>query len=262
MINASVKYESSYFFICLLTGILIFVETFIYFVINNIPINDIDKVFTIIPAEIVLFFISYILGMFVHGIRYYAFSQYIPLYYRSKDAYKKYEEKMDKMPNGKKKKKPYKYSILMRILKYLFRDDTTIEVLLKTKRNNILKQYKWINDSAEPVEDIWPKAILVSKEIDNNVYKFLYYSEFFQCFNTAFIILFFLFGFFTLYSFINNNFDNKLLNIIFLTSNVLFHMLSRKIAITFASRFFLDIDSCLKYLSLKDSYNRNTDKIL
>jgi uncharacterized integral membrane protein len=239
--NETAKYESSYFFVCLVTGILIFIETFIFININNIEAELLSEIFTFIPWEIMIFFISYILGMFVHGIRYFGFMHYVSMYWNNK-------------LKRERSKRKYKLPLYMKIVKYCFRNDTTIEVLIKVKKQTGIPTYKWIEESKsfnDAVDQIWPKAILVSKEVDNSVYRFLYYSEFFQCFETTF-----LFSSLTIFIFLVI-IPCQILgawkqNMAYLLIIIILHLLSRNIAINFSKRFFLDIDSGLRYLELKN----------
>jgi hypothetical protein len=207
---------------------------------NNKETDLAAKVFASIPIEIILLFISYILGMFIHGIRYLGFSHYVVMYNKNKNKYNE---------NNKK----YKTTLMMKIIKYLFRDDTTIDVLIKTKKQTDVPQYMWIKESktyTEAAENVWPKAIIVSKSVDNSVYKFLYYSEYFQCFSTTFFLTFII-AVICDVIYLNQTLSNLKVNIVFLAINIGLHILSRNIAIVFAKRFFLDIDSGLKYLEYK-----------
>jgi hypothetical protein len=222
-------------------GRTIFTEIFIFININSIETELISKIFTFIPWEIMIFFISYMLGMFVHGIRYFGFMHYVPMYWNNKTK-------------REKKGKKYKVPLYMKIIKYCFRDDTTIEVLIKTKKQPHIPAYKWIEESKtfhEAVDEIWPQAIRVSREVNGSVYRFLYYSEFFQCFETAFLFS----GLAIIVSL--TIIPCQMLgawkqNLTYLVIIVMLHFLSRNIAIDFSKRFFLDIDSGLRYLEFKD----------
>jgi ABC-type multidrug transport system fused ATPase/permease subunit len=234
--HESVKYESSYFFVCLLTGILVSLEIYIFFYVNNIELELVTNSVLFIPFEVIILFISYIIGMFIHGIRYYFFNYYIKVY--------------AKHMKKRKEKQKVKRSVHMRLLFYLFRQDTTIEVLLSMKRSDNLENYKWIKKSKNPVKDLWPLAINVSKNVDRGVYKFLFYSEFFQCFETTFIMSFSLVLLYNIYVivFLSINVFSLFFNGIFLIILFILHKTSRNISMVFAKKFFLDIDSGLIYL--------------
>jgi hypothetical protein len=102
-------------------------------------------------------------------------------------------------------------------------------------------QYDWIKNSENPAKNLWPLAIKVSKRVDRGVYRFLFYSECFQCFETTFIISFLAALLYNIYivSLVSINVSLLIFNGTFLTALLVLHILSRNISMVFAKRFFL-----------------------
>lgn len=114
--------------------------------------------------------------------------------------------------------------------------------------------FEWILNSTKEkiVLDVWNYANEISiKNPQGNIYKFYYYSEIFQCFDTVFLfssVSTFVLG--TTYCIIKHNFLSAHFIMIFLLSLIffLFHFLSKKTGKSFARRFFLEIQLGLNLL--------------
>jgi hypothetical protein len=175
--------------------------------------------------------VSFIIGFFIQGIRYLGFTYYIKLWKKSKE--KKY------------------LGIGQRIIFYLFRKGTVTEECLNTKKDDPAK-YPWIQGSQQPVKDMWLYANKIRKIApEENVYRFYYWSEMFQCLDTTFVLLgiVFLICFIIntlLYIFMDRYFQITILRIIISGISALlsfvFHKVSKSCSSVYAERFLFAID--------------------
>lgn len=243
MIERISSLENSFSFISFTTGLMALVSAIISFAVIkygiNIPIENFTSIFSSINIlEITGFVAAFFIGFVVYGIRYLGFDYYRRIY------------------NSKNRKK----TLYTKLLFYMFRNGTVIEECLKEhrfiedckKNNQQTCSYKWIETSDNVALDIWNYAKEISiKYPQDDIYKFYYYSEIFQCFDTVFLfssVSTFVLG--TTYCIIKHNLLTVHFIMIFLLSLIffLFHFLSKKTGKSFARRFFLEIQLGLNLL--------------
>ena len=236
MIERISSLENSFSFISFTTGLMALVSAIISFAVIkygiNIPIENFTSIFSSINIlEITGFVAAFFIGFVIYGIRYLGFDYYRRIY------------------NTKKSKK----TLYTRLLFYMFRNGTVIEECLNENKKTS-GTFEWILNSTKEkiVLDVWNYANEISiKNPQGNIYKFYYYSEIFQCFDTVFLfssVSTFVLG--TTYCIIKHNFLSAHFIMIFLLSLVffLFHFLSKKTGKSFARRFFLEIQLGLNLL--------------
>jgi hypothetical protein len=175
--------------------------------------------------------VSFVIGFFIQGIRYLGFKYYIKLW--------------------KKSKEKNHLGILQRIIFYLFRKGTVVEECMYVKKNDS-ERYPWIQGSQQPVKDMWLYANKIRKIApEENVYRFYYWSEIFQCLDTTFVLLgivfFICFIINTwLYTFMGMYFQITILQIIIsgisALSSLVFHRVSKGCSSVYADRFLFAID--------------------
>lgn len=233
------SFENSLSFVSIFSGLMALLSAFISFVAINYGINISFEKFSIIFSNItflqaILFVLTFFIGFIIHGIRYLGFDYY----HRIRNS------------------KNYKKNLYTRFLFYMFRNGTVIEECLNEKRNlkenTKLTSYKWIDESNNVVLDVWnhAKEIFV-KYPQVDIYKFYYYSECFQCFDTIFMfasILTFVLG--TADCIIKDSILTKhFIMIVGLSFTFfIFHIFSKKTGKSFARRFFLEIQLGLNLL--------------
>ena len=236
MIERISSLENSFSFISFTTGLMALVSAIISFAVIkygiNIPIENFTSIFSSINIlEITGFVAAFFIGFVIYGIRYLGFDYYRRIY------------------NTKKSKK----TLYTRLLFYMFRNGTVIEECLNENKKTS-GTFEWIlNSTKEKIFlDVWNYANEISiKNPQGNIYKFYYYSEIFQCFDTVFLFSSVsTFGLGTTYCIIKHNFLSAHFIMIFLLSLVffLFHFLSKKTGKSFARRFFLEIQLGLNLL--------------
>lgn len=229
------KTETSFLFVSLFSGVIIFIYLLYFLSYGMITCNIVDFL-PILDNKyyntIILFIISYIFGMFIHGIRYVGFMQYKKLY--------------DK---GIKNR-------WTRLLFYLFRKATTVEECYDLYRDEKCS-YNWIVETRKKdkkrkqgrkaVAKMWQLAAKIDKE--QNIYQFYFYSEIFECCNTIFLFMGITQGLmilYNLYPLIYEYNSNLLFNVRFKAvlffMFLLLHFLSQRISIAYADRFIYDID--------------------
>lgn len=236
MIERISSLENSFSFISFTTGLMALVSAIISFAVIkygiNIPIENFTSIFSSINIlEIAGFVAAFFIGFVIYGIRYLGFDYYRRIY------------------NTKKSKK----TLYTRLLFYMFRNGTVIEECLNENKKTS-GTFEWILNSTKEkiVLDVWNYANEISiKNPQGNIYKFYYYSEIFQCFDTVFLfssVSTFVLG--TTYCIIKHNFLSAHFIMIFLLSLIffLFHFLSKKTGKSFARRFFLEIQLGLNLL--------------
>ena len=227
------KAEKSFFFVSLFSGVIIFI--YLLYVSSYKMINfDIHDLLPI-PSNkyyniVILFIISYILGMFIHGSRYAGFIQYKKLY-----------------DQGIK-------NVGTKLLFYLFRAGTTVEECYNLYRDEKCS-YEWIvearkNDKErkqgkKAVAKMWRLAASIDKE--QNIYQFYFYSEIFECCNTLFLLIAIVQACIVLWNIIllcvKCEYNSiSLVKILSIGPFVLLHYLSRLISIAYANRFIYEID--------------------
>jgi hypothetical protein len=175
--------------------------------------------------------VSLIIGFFIQGIRYLGFRYYIKLWKKSR---------------GKKRR-----GIWQGIICYLFRKGTVVEECMYTKENDPGK-YPWLQGSLQPSKDMWLYANKIRKIApEENVYRFYYWSEIFQCLDTTFvflgIIFFICFIVNTLvYKFMGKYFQITIFQIIipgiFALLSFVFHKVSKACSSVYADRFLFAVD--------------------
>lgn len=235
-------FESSLSFVSIFSGLMALLSAFVSFIAIsygiNIPFENFSIVFSNITfLQAILFVLTFFIGFIIHGIRYLGFDYYRRIY------------------NAKKSEK----TLYTKLLFYMFRNGTVIEECLNENRKTS-GTFEWIlNSTKEKIAlDVWnhAKEIFV-KYPQVDIYKFYYYSECFQCFDTIFIfasILTFVFGTsdcLIKHSILTNHFIMIVgLSFVFF----IFHIFSKKTGKSFARRFFLEIQLGLNLL------NNNSEK--
>jgi len=220
------KIESNFLFVILFPAILIFVYILYLFsyVFTSI---DIAKLFPLLNGKsyslIIIMLASYVLAMFVHGIRYVGFIYYKMLY--------------DK---GTK-------NIGTRLLFSLFRRGTVVEECLARSREHNCS-YEWINDVGKEggklIKSMWRIASSIDKV--QNVYQFYFYSEVFQCCETTFLFMCISQISAVAYLITHQN-QGLFLNVVLVAIFILMFFVSRLVGIAFANRFIHDIDIKRKF---------------
>lgn len=184
--------------------------------------------------DVMIYIVSFIIGFFVHGIRYWGFDYYRRLYNKNKS-------------NNKQRK-----SLFMRIIFYLFRNGTIIEECLDEKRDPN-RSFDWIRNSDNPAADVWNYARKISlNSPEADVYQFYYHSEVFQCFDTAFFILSFVTLCLGIWKIVINFNNLEVMHfsvLIFSLFMFLLHRLCKRTSKSFARRFFLEIQINLNVMN-------------
>ena len=236
MIERISSLENSFSFISFTSGLMALISAVISFVVIKygikIPIESFSTIFSGINIlEITGFIAAFFIGFIIHGIRYLGFDYYRRIY------------------NAKKPKK----TLYTKLLFYMFRNGTVIEECFNENKKTT-GTFEWIlNSTKEKIAlDVWNYAKEISiKYPQDDIYKFYYYSEIFQCFDTVFLFSSFsTFVLGTTYCIIKHNLLSAHFIMIFLLSLVffLFHFLSKKTGKSFARRFFLEIQLGLNLL--------------
>lgn len=215
------KIESNFLFVILFPAIIIFVYILYLFSYVFTQI-DIAKLFPLLNGKsynlIIIMLASYVMAMFVHGIRYVGFIYYKMLY--------------DK---GIK-------NIGTRLLFSLFRKGTVVEECYARSREENCS-YEWINDvkkeGGKLIKSMWRIASSIDKE--QNVYQFYFYSEVFQCCETTFVFMCTFQIFAVVYLIMHQN-QVLFLNVVLTAIFLLMFFVSRLVGIAFANRFIHDID--------------------
>jgi hypothetical protein len=201
--------------------------------------------------------ISFIIGFFIQGIRYLGFKYHMKLRDKAREkAEKKEKEKVLKKEQKQaqeeeKEKEEEHLGIWQNIITYLFRKGTVTDVCINTQEHDPAK-YPWLQDSQQPVKDMWLYANKIRKIApEENVYGFYYWSETFQCLDTTFVFLGI--GFFIcciintlVRKFMGECFQITIPQIIipgiFALLSLVFHKVSKACAGVYAERFLFAID--------------------
>jgi hypothetical protein len=191
----------------------------------------ISRVVSIIANLSLVGIVSFVIGFFIQGIRYWGFEYYIELWKKSQ---------------GKKRR-----GLWQRIIFYLFRKGTVVEECLHVKKNDPEK-YPWLRNSRQPVKDMWLYANKTRKIApEENVYGFYYSSEVFQCLDTTFVFLgiaFFICVIVNalLHKFTGGYFRITMLQIIipgiFALLSLVLHKVAKGCARAYAGRFLFAVD--------------------
>lgn len=238
---------SGFGFVNFITGITTMIFVFFMFVLMKYGVSisleeTVKKMTSISFFDFIVYVLSFVMGFFVHGLRYLGFDYYKRLYDKNR---RKAENEQQKATKRKK-------SLFMRIIFYLFRNGTVIEECLDEKRCPDIS-FDWIRNSDKPAVDVWNYARKISMEAPkSDIYQFYYHSEVFQCFDTVFFIL--SFAAFCLgilgIGMNHNNFENRYLYVlIFSLFLFLLHWLCKKTSKSFARRFFLEIQINLNVIN-------------
>ncbi|MBP3367348.1 MAG: hypothetical protein J6K96_10240 [Treponema sp.] len=238
---------SGFGFVNLVTGITTVIVVFFAFILMkygaSISLSEIIKeVSDISFFDLIIYVVSFVIGFFVHGMRYLGFDYYRRLYNKNKQKEKDEQRKI------KKQKK----SLFMRILFYLFRNGTIIEECLNEKRCPE-KTFDWIRNSDKPAVDVWNYARKISLESPKaDIYQFYYHSEVFQCFDTVFFMLSFVAFCFGAWGIGMNykNLESRHFSVLVFSLILFFlHWLCKKTSKSFARRFFLEIQTNLNVIN-------------
>jgi hypothetical protein len=272
-------------FVFLLTGIVFIVFASLCFIIiynsyiDSLNVNylkNIEAIFALVSVPV----LAYIVGFFIHGLKYsLGTSYYIHIY--------------NKAQKKKKKSKTYP-GVWQRIIFWVVRDGTVIEECLnnvkeqytkieeKSKEkiskldNLILKKkdgrvfYDWIQKSKKkdknPLDDMWIYAKQINhKRPEDNIYQFFNMSQTFQCFDMAFLLcsmllvllvpLNFVLKFICNYQF--SIFSIVVLPLVFSLFSFVLFATCRSSSKSMANRFLYHIDISLKaILSADDLFTR------
>jgi hypothetical protein len=257
------KIESSFFFVSFLSGVTVFI--YLLFILSfYFNIQNINELLPLVSSNfglISIFLLSYVIGMYIQGMRYVGFMYYKKIYdlriqrirkimWRSaaKKYIRKYKQKkqFSKYSDFRKYFEFKKRSLLHKLIKYLFRNGTVVELCLtRAKETNCT--YQWINETKKEHKDViktmWRLAANIDKEKD--VYRFYFYSEIFQCYDTTFITLLCSQAIITITFAINssNNFNKIFISSTMLAIFLCLHALSKNIGKAFADRFLNAIDT-------------------
>lgn len=216
------KAESNFLFVILFPAFIIFI--YVSYLLSYVfTVVDIAKLFPILNSKpyslLIIAVASYIMGMFIHGIRYVGFIYYKILY--------------DK---GTK-------NIGTRLLFQLFRKGTLVEECLARSREKNCT-YEWIEDVKKEglpvIKSMWRIAASIDKE--QQIYQFYFYSEIFQCCDTTFLIMAIFQMVPIVYLMIYGNTAIVIINAILLLVFLGMRSISKVIGIAFANRFIHDID--------------------
>jgi len=216
------KAESNFLFVILFPAAIIFI--YVSYLLSYVfTVADIAKLLPILNSKpyslLIIMLVSYIMGMFIHGIRYVGFIYYKILY--------------DK---GTK-------NVGTRLLFRLFRKGTLVEECLARSREKNCT-YEWIEDVKKEglpvIKSMWRIAASIDKE--QQVYQFYFYSEIFQCCDTTFLLMSVFQIVPIIYLSIHGNTSMVIINIILIFAFIMMHSISKSIGIAFANRFIHDID--------------------
>ncbi len=216
------KAESNFLFVILFPAAIIFIYA-LYLLSYVFTGIDIGKLFPILNSKayslLIMMLVSYIMGMFIHGIRYVGFIYYKILY-------------AQKIKNAG-----------TRLLFRLFRKGTLVEECLARSREENCT-YEWIKDvqkEGQPlIKSMWRIAASIDKE--QQIYQFYFYSEIFQCCDTTFLIMAIFQIVPIIYLIIHGNMNIVIINSVLLPFFLGMHSISKIIGIAFANRFIHDID--------------------
>lgn len=238
---------SGFGFVNLVTGITTVIVVFFAFILMkygaSISLSEIIKeVSDISFFDLMVYVVSFLIGFFVHGMRYLGFDYYRRLY-----------EKRKQEKNEQQKIKKQKRPVFMRILFYLFRNGTIIEECIYEKKYCSDRTFDWIRNSDKPAVDVWNYARKISLESPKaDIYQFYYHSEVFQCFDTVFFMLSFVAFCFGAWG-IGMNYKSLEIRhfavLIFSLFLFLLHWLCKKTSKSFARRFFLEIQINLNVIN-------------
>jgi len=233
MADIEVK-EPNLAFVCLLTGVMVFLEGVVFCHINALPYMV--TVLESVKLSLLIFAGCFIAGMFIHGIGETLVAWYMTRYQKRKELYG-YRKTLVRF---------FRFDLPMKVIMYLFRYGTTIETLMRMKSGKVKPSYDWINaeeSMVSAVKNIWLYALRVNHGADPEVMKHYYHSQFFQCFGTTF-------AFSALFAvgYIITMRHNIYTNVVFIVFNVLLHRISKSLSAASAVRFFRVIDTGLKYL--------------
>ena len=216
------KAESNFLFVILFPAAIIFI--YVSYLLSYVfTVVDIAKLFPILNSKpyslLIIAVASYIMGMFIHGIRYVGFIHYKILYDK-------------KIKNAG-----------TRLLFRLFRKGTLVEECLARSREKNCT-YEWIKDVKKEgqnlIKSMWRIAASIDKE--QQIYQFYFYSEIFQCCDTTFIMMSIFQIVPIIYLIIHGNTNVLILNIVLMPVFFVMHSISKIIGIAFANRFIHDID--------------------
>ena len=216
------KAESNFLFVILFPAAIIFI--YVSYLLSYVfTVVDIAKLFPILNSKpyslLIIAVASYIMGMFIHGIRYVGFIHYKILYDK-------------KIKNAG-----------TRLLFRLFRKGTLVEECLARSREKNCT-YEWIKDVQKEgqnlIKSMWRIAASIDKE--QQVYQFYFYSEIFQCCDTTFLLMSVFQIVPIIYLIIHGNTSMVIINIILIFAFIMMHSISKSIGIAFANRFIHDID--------------------
>ena len=216
------KAELNFLFVILFPAAIIFI--YVSYLLSYVfTVVDIAKLLPILNSKpyslLIIMLVSYIMGMFIHGIRYVGFIYYKILY--------------DK---GIK-------NTGTRLLFRLFRKGTVVEECFDRYCEKNCT-YEWIKDikkEGQPlIKAMWRIAASIDKE--QQVYQFYFYSEIFQCCDTTFLFMSVFQIVPIIYLIIHGNTNMVIINIILAFAFIMMHSISKIIGIAFANRFIHDID--------------------
>lgn len=216
------KAESSFLFVSLFPSLIIFI--YLLYLLSYVFTGiDITAIFSILGSKhyalIILMLLSYIAGMFVHGIRYVGFIWYKKLY--------------------DKKIKNFGTRLIFR----LFRKGTLVEECFDRYREDNCT-YEWINEVKKEKKNLIKTMWRIAAEIDSKqqVYQFYFYSELFQCCDTA-LLLMSIFQFIPItYLAIQHDIKVLIVNVVLIPIFIVMSIISRNIGMAFANRFIHDLD--------------------
>lgn len=216
------KAESNFLFVILFPAAIIFI--YVSYLLSYVfTVVDIAKLFPILNSKpyslLIIAVASYIMGMFIHGIRYVGFIHYKILYDK-------------KIKNAG-----------TRLLFRLFRKGTLVEECLARSREKNCT-YEWIKDVQKEgqnlIKSMWRIAASIDKE--QQIYQFYFYSEIFQCCDTTFLIMAIFQIVPIVYLMIHGNTNTLIINSVLIPVFLGMHSISKVIGIAFANRFIHDID--------------------
>lgn len=216
------KAESNFLFVILFPAAIIFIYM-LYLASYVFTGIDIAKLFPVLNSKLysllIIMIVSYIMGMFIHGIRYVGFIYYKILYDR-------------KIKNAG-----------TRLLFHFFRKGTLVEECLARSREENCT-YEWIKDAKKEgqnlIKSMWRIAASIDKE--QQIYQFYFYSEIFQCCDTTFLIMAIFQIVPIVHLMIHGNTNTLIINSVLIPVFFGMHSISKVIGIAFANRFIHDID--------------------
>ena len=216
------KAESNFLFVIIFPAAIIFI--YVSYLLSYVfTVANIAKLLPILNSKpyslLIIMLVSYIIGMFIHGIRYVGFIHYKILY----------DQKIRNAGT--------------RLLFRLFRKGTLVEECLARAREENCT-YEWIKDVQKEglpvIKSMWRIAASIDKE--QQVYQFYFYSEIFQCCDTTFLLMSVFQIVPIIYLIIHGNTNMVIINIILIFAFIMMHSISKSIGIAFANRFIHDID--------------------